>query len=485
MPILNREPDFGIAMSASAESGNRRGPKAVYAKRRIVVALVMIGLLMCGALAVAARSHDKSVRAGADARSQRDDTLAAEQAVSAFWHEREAMGDVLAFPHGGHLSEVNNIRLRFRAALVRIQRPSPAEVNQIQLALDANEQLITVFKFLPPLSGAATDGLAELSMRGAEASVLGPIAQLSASSNSDDLNAEARATTAERAAFRSEVVTSLLGLAAVIWFAIFATRLVRRIGKQNVELQLADVAKDAFISTVSHELRTPLTSMHGFLELLLDDSDDPLSQEQRSYVTTVQRGSVRLGRLVNDLLLTAQLREGPLDIRTAEADLVEIACVSVTDAQAQAAQSALELTIAVPFEVILIECDVVRLGQAIGNLISNAIKFTAEGGRVEVTVVPDGNHVTLTVSDTGMGITSSDLERLFEPFFRTESAQAKQIQGTGLGLPIVKAIVEAHNGTINITSEPNVGTAFTISLPLAQPLRPHIAASHEEGHIAV
>jgi signal transduction histidine kinase len=448
--------------------GNRVGPKVVYAKRRIVVALVMIGLLMCGALAVAARSHDKSARAGADARSQRHDTLAAEQAVSAFWHEREAMGDALAFLHGGHRREVNSIRLRFRAALGRIKRPSPAEANQIQLALDANEQLITVFRFLPPLSGGPTDVLAESSMHGAEASVLGPIAQLTASSNRDDLNAEARASAAEQAAFRSEVVTSLLGLAAIIWFAIFATRLVRRIGEQNVELQLADVAKDEFISTVSHELRTPLTSMHGFLELLLDDRDDPLSQEQRRYVTTVQRGSVRLGRLVNDLLLTAQLREGPLDIRTTEADLVQIACASVTDAQAQAAQSALELTIAVPFDVILIECDVVRLGQAIDNLISNAIKFTPEGGRIEVTVVPDEKHVTLTVSDSGTGITPSDLQRLFEPFFRTESAQAKQIQGTGLGLPIVKAIVEAHDGTITITSEPNVGTASAISLPLAK-----------------
>jgi signal transduction histidine kinase len=445
----------------------------------------MIGLLMCGALAVAARSHDKSVRAGTDARFQRNDTLAAEQAVSAFWHEREAMGNSLAFPRGGHLTEVNRIRLRFRAALERIKRPFPAEANEIQLALDANEQLITVFKFLPPLSGAATDRLAEQSMRGAEASVLGPIAQLTASSTHDYLNAEAHTTAAERAAFRSEVATSLLGIAAVIWFAIFATRLVRRIGKQNVELQLADVAKDDFISTVSHELRTPLTSMHGFLEMILDDRDNPLSQQQRSFVTTVQRGSVRLGRLVNDLLLTAQLREGPLDIRTTEADLVAIACGSVTDAQAKAAQAALELTVAVPFEVILIECDVVRLGQAIDNVISNAIKFTPAGGSIEVTVVPDGNHVTLTVSDTGMGMTSSDLERLFEPFFRTESAQAKQIQGTGLGLPIVKAIVEAHKGTINITSEPNVGTAIMISLPLAQPIRPHITASHEERHIAV
>lgn len=201
--------------------------------------------------------------------------------------------------------------------------------------------------------------------------------------------------------------------------------------------------------------------------MLLDDSIDPLSEQQRSFLTTVQRGSIRLERLVNDLLLTAQLRGGPLDIRTTNVDLVEIARDSVASAQAYATHKAVLLTFVAPPSSIWIEADRVRLGQAVDNLISNAIKFTPEAGRVEVALVQDEDRVTLTVSDTRMGMTSTDIKRLFEPFFRT-AAQAKQIQGTGLGLPIVKAIVEAHDGTITITSEPNVGTTLAISLPLPQ-----------------
>ncbi len=437
----------------------------------------MIAVLMCGALGIAARSHTKSVRANSDARYQRDDTFASKQAVGAFWHEREAMGDSLSFPRGGHRDEVRDIALRFRAALRRIRRPSPPEANQIQLALDANEELISVFTFLPPLSGGATDAQVERLLHGAEVSVLRPIAQLTAGSQSGYIKAEARAASAEQAVFRSEVASSLLGLAAVIWFATFATRLVRRIGNQNAELQLADVAKDEFLSTVSHELRTPLTSIHGFLEMLLDSSDDPLSEEQRSFVTTVQRGSVRLERLVNDLLLLAQLRVGPLDIQTVNTDLVAIVSDSVTSAYAGATHKALELTFAAPRDPILVDADTVRFGQAVDNLISNAIKFTPGGGHIEVALVHDGERATLTVSDTGMGMTEAEIERLFEPFFRTHSARTKQIQGTGLGLPIVKAIVDAHGGTIDVTSEPDTGTSFAVTLPVTQTYGARVAAT--------
>jgi signal transduction histidine kinase len=450
-------------------SDSARGrTKVVHARWRITAALVMIGLLMCGALAVAARSHAKSVRAAAVARQQRHDTLAAEQAVSAFWHEREAMAEWLAFPRGIYQDEVHAVRLHFRAALAGIERESRAEWTQVEQAMEANEEMIAIFKSLPPLSGGARDDQGAVLIGAAEQSVLKPISQLTAGNRRDYVSSEARASSAESAAFRSEVVTSLIGLAAVIWFAIFAARLVRRIGKQNIELQVADLAKDEFISTVSHELRTPLTSMHGFVEMLLDDSIDPLSEQQRSFLTTVQRGSIRLERLVNDLLLTAQLRGGPLDIRTTNVDLAEIARDSVASAQAYATHKAVLLTFVAPPTSIWIEADRVRLGQAVDNLISNAIKFTPEAGRVEVALLQDDDRVTLTVSDTGMGMTSTDIKRLFEPFFRTDSAQAKQIQGTGLGLPIVKAIVEAHDGTITITSEPNVGTTLAISLPLPQ-----------------
>jgi len=241
---------------------------------------------------------------------------------------------------------------------------------------------------------------------------------------------------------------------------------VRRIDDQNAELLSADLAKDEFIATVSHELRTPLTSMNGYVELLLEEGADPLTEEQRSFLTTVQRGSVRLQRLMNDLLLTAQVRSGHLDIHKTSTDVIEIARQAVQGAQAHAGHKALQLRLAAPSHPIVIDADAVRMAQAIDNLISNAIKFTPEDGRVDVTLAQNGSHMTLTVADTGMGMTAADIDRLFERFFRTDSAQTQQIQGSGLGLPIVKAIVEAHDGTITVTSEPNVGTSFVISLPL-------------------
>lgn len=133
----------------------------------------------------------------------------------------------------------------------------------------------------------------------------------------------------------------------------------------------------------------------------------------------------------------------------------------------------------------MIDADVVRIPQAIDNLISNAIKFTPESGRVDVTLAQNEEHVTLTVADTGMGMTAADIDHLFERFFRTDSAQAQQIQGSGLGLPIVKAIVEAHDGTITVTSEPNAGTSFVISLPLARPLEHRDSPGLQEPLVAV
>jgi signal transduction histidine kinase len=446
------------------------GRLRIDAKWRIAAASATIGLLMVGALALTVRSHDRSTLANDHADAHRTSMLAAERALSAFWQEREATGEYLAFRLASVAGEIREKRLRFRQALGNITADSPAELAQIGRARAANEKLIAIFENLPALSGGTPDLRTASRLHNAEVAVLTPIGQLTARNRRDSIRAEAVAAAAERAAFRSEMATSLLGLAAVAWFTIFAVRLVRRIDNQNVELQLAAAVKDEFIGTVSHELRTPLTSMHGFVELLLDEGGDPLTDQQRSFLATVQRGSIRLARLVNDLLLTAQLRAGRLDIRTASTDVVEIARQSVDGAQAAAGAHALQLSLSAPAHPVLIDGDVIRLGQAIDNVISNAIKFTPEGGRVDVTVARDGPRVILTVDDTGMGMSAEDIVRLFERFFRTDSAQAKQIQGTGLGLPIVKAIVEAHDGFITVTSEPNVGTSFVISLPVGRPI---------------
>jgi signal transduction histidine kinase len=380
------------------------------------------------------------------------------------------MSKFLAFPLRPNAEAVHARLAGFRRALWQIHVGSPAELAGVERARTANEELVGIFNALPPLAGGPVDDRGERLLHAGESSVLAPITQLTAANRRDNLRAQAVADSAQQAAFRSEIIASLLGVLAVVWFAIFAVRLVRRIDSQNHRLQLADTAKDEFIGTVSHELRTPLTSMHGFVELLLDEGGDPLTEQQRGFLATVQRGAERLERLVDDLLLTAQLDAGRLDILRTPTDVVEIVQHAVESAQAEAGRRALRLDLTAPSHSILIEADVVRLAQAVDNVVSNAMKFTPGGGSVAVTLAQDGGRVTVTIADTGMGMAAADVERLFERFFRTDSAQAKQIQGTGLGLPIVKAIVEAHEGTIAVTSEPNVGTSFAISLPLPHPL---------------
>ena len=439
------------------------------AKSRIAAAAVITGLLLCGALAFTARMHHASVRANEQAHVNRDDVLAAEQAVSAFWQEREVIGEVLSFPTERSLAgELGAKQFRFKQALGRIRASSSADRLDLERAKSANETLLAVFAAEPPLSGSPRDGRHAARLHGVERAVLDPIERLRAANRRDNLRAAARSSAAGGSAFHAEIATGLFGLGAIALFAIFAVRQVRRIDDQNVDLQAADTAKDEFIATVSHELRTPLTSINGYVELLLEDGADPLTEEQRGFLATVKRGSTRLQRLINDLLLTAEVQAGQLDIHTTTTDVVEIARQAVEGAQAHAGNKAVLLSLMAPSRPIAIEADVVRIGQVVDNLISNAIKFTPENGRVDVTLAQGEGRMALTVADTGMGMTAADIDRLFERFFRTDSAQAQQIQGSGLGLPIVKAIVEAHGGTIAVTSEPNVGTSFVITLPLAQ-----------------
>ena len=452
-----------------ADRDGRRGMKGS-AKLRIAAASVILGLLLCSALLFTIQSHAESVRANAQAHLAREDVFAAERALTAFWKEREAMGEFLAFPREDLAGEVRSKRLRLRRALEVIGGGSATERFNVERAKAGNEEMMALFYDLPRATTSLRNSESAWRLHLAERLVLEPIEQLKSGNRRDNQLAEAAADTAERSAFRTELVTAILGLLAVSVFGLFTVRQVRRIDNQNVELQAADLAKDEFISTVSHELRTPLTSIRGYVELLLEEDPDPVTEQQRGFLATVLRGAVRLERLVNDLLFTAQVRAGHIDVQKSRADIVEIARLAVESAQAHARQKVVQLNLLVPPHVIVIDADVVRMGQAIDNVISNAIKFTPENGRVDVILTQDAGDVRLTINDTGAGMTATDIARLFERFFRTDSAQTQHIQGTGLGLPIVKAIVEAHGGTITVKSEPGVGTSFVISLPLAAPL---------------
>jgi signal transduction histidine kinase len=243
--------------------------------------------------------------------------------------------------------------------------------------------------------------------------------------------------------------------------AEFAQRLLV---DQNKQLRELDRVKDEFLSSVSHELRTPLTSISGYVELLLEDVED---EQSRVHLQIVARNAERLLSLVNDLLFAARLGAGRLELDLEPVDLRVLVLESVEAARprAEAARVAIVVDDA---PVPAVSGERLRLEQLIDNLVSNAIKFTPAGGHVDIAVGARDGVVRLDVSDTGIGIPEEERARLFERFFRSQTALERQIQGTGLGLYISKAIVDAHGGRIAVQSEEGKGTTFMVELPAAR-----------------
>jgi PAS domain S-box-containing protein len=235
--------------------------------------------------------------------------------------------------------------------------------------------------------------------------------------------------------------------------------------EQNERLRKLDRMKDEFIALVSHELRTPLTSICGYLELLLDDDVlAELPDAQLSWLEVIDRNAERLLRLVEDLLITAQASAGSLALEKGKLDIATIIAQAV-EASTPAA-TARRITLNCSTEPLPVaDGDRQRIGQVIDNLISNALKFTPAGGTIDVRAYPHHSAVRIEVTDTGMGIAEEDQAQLFDRFFRTAQAQDQAIPGVGLGLSISKAIVEAHDGRLSVSSVEGVGTSFFVDLP--------------------
>jgi signal transduction histidine kinase len=226
-----------------------------------------------------------------------------------------------------------------------------------------------------------------------------------------------------------------------------------------------DRLKDDFVATVSHELRTPLTSMMGFLEMIREGEAGELNDEQHRFLSIVYRSSERLQRLVGDLLFVARLDANGLQLQFGDVQLDEIVREAVESSGALARSREVSLVARVD-ELPPVSGDRERLSQLVGNLISNALKFTPAGGSVVARAFVDGGHAVVEIADTGIGIPLGEQSRLFQRFFRSSTATEQAIPGTGLGLVISRAIAEAHGGSIGVTSMPGDGTTFRVEIPL-------------------
>ena len=251
---------------------------------------------------------------------------------------------------------------------------------------------------------------------------------------------------------------------------IFSTREV------TAERQ-SERAKDEFVATVSHELRTPLTSIFGYAELLLDPTfAGALDDQQRTYVEVVRRNAHRLQRLVADLLFFSQVQSDRLALEVERVDITSLAAAALDAARPAASERRIGLKLEADTALEL-EGDASRLEQLLDNLVSNAVKFTPDGGDVCIRVHRDGDMAILDVSDTGIGIPEDELDRLFTRFFRASTATDREIRGTGLGLAIARTIAEGHGGAIHVSSQAGRGTTFTVRLPVHHRRRPQPAAA--------
>lgn len=232
----------------------------------------------------------------------------------------------------------------------------------------------------------------------------------------------------------------------------------------------ADRLKDEFIAIAAHELRNPLAALKGFAEMLRVQTarghGPPLANWQTEAVEAIDQAADRLSELTDDLLDVTRLQAGKLELHLAPHNLVALTRRVVARQQSLTERHA--LTLAAALEAIRVEMDAPRIEQVLNNIISNAIKYSPDGGTITITLRADdaAGTVTLRVSDQGIGIPADEQARIFGRFAR--AANAEGIGGTGLGLYLCRALVERHGGTIAFTSVEGVGSTFTVTLPLRQ-----------------
>lgn len=250
--------------------------------------------------------------------------------------------------------------------------------------------------------------------------------------------------------------------------AILNARAFEREHRLVEELQALDTYKSQLISTVSHELKNPLTAISGHLEIL--ESSPDLTAPMRSSLTSMGRGAARLARVIDDLLLLSKVGDPNYPIIPVPVDLSAILDDVLDLSSVAAERKELHIAVEAPTEPVHAHGDPDELDRVCANLISNAVKYTPAGRRITIRLAQAGRDAVLQVVDQGLGISAADQEQLFSEFFRSSNPVAVAEPGTGLGLTIVKRIVDRHGGSIRVDSVLGEGSAFTVTLPAAEPV---------------
>ena len=238
----------------------------------------------------------------------------------------------------------------------------------------------------------------------------------------------------------------------------------------NAELEQANRAKDEFLATMSHELRTPLTSILGLSESLLEQRLGSLDEHQQKSLEIIVSSGSHLLQLINDILDLSKIEAGKFDFYPQPVSVDELCRSCLSFIKSQALRKSISVIYTNETTVSRIYADPRRLKQILVNLLSNAVKFTVENGQVtlQVKADTDQNLIQFSVIDTGIGIATEDLPRLFQPFVQLDSRLNRQHQGTGLGLALVQRLTDLHGGSVHVESEVGKGSRFTVNLAIHQ-----------------
>ncbi len=273
--------------------------------------------------------------------------------------------------------------------------------------------------------------------------------------------------TAQENYFTRQVADFLNLLVSRLAAAIDNARLHQLTRDQLKQLQLLEQLKTDMIRIASHDLRNPVGLVHGFLEVLRMDTEDRLTDEELDYIDTMQRAIGRMQHIIDDLLSLERIREMSAHQLNETVDLAEV-LRKVHDEQADAArQRGQTLSLDVALESLVVNGDSTQLHEATVNLVSNAIKYTPDGGTVTLRADCSDGLVRIRVKDTGIGIREDQQTKLFQPFYRVQSEETARIEGTGLGLHLVKNIIERHRGSVYFDSVQGQGSIFGFDLPAA------------------
>jgi signal transduction histidine kinase len=251
------------------------------------------------------------------------------------------------------------------------------------------------------------------------------------------------------------------------WLAVSVSRFdggrVVTLRDATIEHALERTRSD-FVTTASHELRTPLTAVYGSVRTLLEREDTLDDSQRRRLLRVIEQESDHLAQIVDQLLVAAQIDRGQLRLAESDCDVTAL-CSSVVEAAEARSPESIQLKLVAPPTTRPFSCDQHRLKQVLVNLVENAIKYSPEGGRVEVRIADLADRVRIDVGDEGLGIPRSEQTRIFEKFYRLDAEMTRGVGGSGLGLYISREIVEQMGGVLTVRSRRGSGSTFTVTLP--------------------